>query len=221
MIRYGHTPVCDLRHVTSVEIAKEIEAVDSVAVLILPKDVGPEVMNAIGQIQKYSVAMTIYLNQDEKVTVMNGVCEVGDSDLDEPGALVANGIVIFKKLTKKPQMSVAMNGVAVVHDDSEFVPSFLQFNGMQYKAPKFTNIRVVPESIEIDAATVDYMEVGTALVCGSEMKIKEDVTSEMLKAKDVTFIAGEKISCHENNAGYVKMNSIAGDTIDVIVNFDS
>ena len=75
--------VCDLRAIKTVEAVKAIDLIESVALLILPKDADPELKTAILSIPKKSIATTIWLNEDDRIETQNGVSHISEGSLSK------------------------------------------------------------------------------------------------------------------------------------------
>lgn len=58
--------VCDLRAIKTVEAAKAIDSIESVALLILPKDADQELKTALLAIPKKSIETMLWLEEDDR-----------------------------------------------------------------------------------------------------------------------------------------------------------
>ena len=93
MSQYQNIAVCDLRAIRSVEGAREIERIENVALLLLPKDAAPEVAEALCAIPRVNVASVLYLDLAGDVRAGNGLIELNDRSFRADGStvVVSNG----------------------------------------------------------------------------------------------------------------------------------
>ena len=60
-----------------------------------------------------------------------------------------------------------------------------------------------------------YAKPKTAIIAGDEIKVAEDVTSDMLAEKTAHLVAGDSVICYKAASGFVRANSTCGDSIKV------
>ena len=218
MSSYSNMPLCDLRSLT-IEAAKEIEQINNVACLILPKDGEPELMSALAGIETNNVAATVYLGINDEIIMRNGVSNITDGDFSGDGTtvMIINGICAAKRLSKETKGKIYMNGMMILPKALEegCGLSFMMVNGM-VKYMDCGQIQSFNTEVTIDAEMLSYTEPGSLLAAGTEMHIEPDVTGEMLKEKQIVLVAGTQIFCHKNSAAYIKATATAGVGIEIL-----
>jgi hypothetical protein len=210
---YENMPICDLRNINNVSDLKEIEKIKNVAILITPKDSSNEIMGAIASIAKENVAMTFSLSNDAVVSMINGISDLQDSDFctDRETVIFANGVIIIKTLSADVKGSIIANGTVLLHESlKEFCNiSFISINGMKAYAD-FDDYKAYAREVVIDAEYISYLNPKTAVVAARSIRMKNDITVDMLKEKLIKLVAGREIICSKNIASYVTANSICG-----------
>jgi hypothetical protein len=212
-------PVCDLRHLNDVNSIRQIEEIRNIALLILPNDASEEVMSAIAGIPKSSIASTIPLSKNDNIRVINGVFEASDSDFagEANTVIVVNGVVLIKDISRETKGDIIANGMVILQESlrGACALNFPMVNGIRTYMD-FDAYKVYPDEIEIDSDFISYLAPKTMIKAGHQISVKNDVTAEILKEKDLKLIAGDCINCYENVASYVKANSFVGDKINVL-----
>ena len=110
--------VCDLRAIKTVEAAKAIDLIESVALLILPKDADPELKTAILSIPKKSIAATMWLNEDDRIETQNGVSHISEGSLsrEHTTVCVINGVAVADAIPPETKVELIINGVVFLHE---------------------------------------------------------------------------------------------------------
>jgi len=219
MIKYGNMPVCDLRNLNDVEQIKQIEEICNIALLILPKNSSDEVMSAISAITKSNIASTIYLLKEDDVHILNGCTEITDSDFSEEvnTVVVANGVVIIKSISKETKGLVVANGLIVLHESikSDCSLTFPMMNGVRTYMD-FDHYKIFGDEIEIDSEFLSYIAPKTLVIAGNKIVLGKNITTEILREKQVILLAGNQIVCYEDIASYIKATATVGNTIEVL-----
>ena len=113
MSKMKNIPICDLRNHTDIAVIRDIESIENVAMVILPKDAPTEVLQALHSIPMKNVASVVSLDASDRIQIVNGVSELGNTDLGTDGNTV-----------------VVVNGITVVNDFNHFWEHHLPFGGM-------------------------------------------------------------------------------------------
>ncbi|MBP7402317.1 MAG: hypothetical protein KBA30_06850 [Clostridia bacterium] len=209
-------PVCDLRSYLTAEAAQDIGEIRNVAVVVLPKDASDEVRQALHSIPMENVASVIELEKDARLRIINGVSEIGESDLgtSETNALIINGVSLFTDITPESRAILFLNGVAIINARLKSHPGleFALVNGVRLFA-EFDAYKWFPDKIEVDRDFLTWLAPGIAVIAGNKIRIAEDVTMDLLQEKKTTFIAGNKIECPAAILGYVKSVSKVGNKV--------
>ncbi len=218
MSQYQNIAVCDLRAIRSVEGAREIERIENVALLLLPKDAAPEVAEALCAIPRVNVASVLYLDLAGDVRAGNGLIELNDRSFRADGStvVVSNGCALVRSLSPETRGSVVANGIVVIHESLRDVCAldFPLVNGcIQYA--DFEEAKLFPGCLDADAAFLSYLKPKTMLVVGDSLYMADDVTAELLEQKQVQIIAGNKLYCYPQAAPYLKATATAGNGVAV------
>lgn len=218
MSTYSDMPVCDLRMITA-EMAKQIEDIHDIALLILPSDAPEEVMTALAAVQKSDIASMIYLSRNELLSVFNGCVELTDNHFSgaQKCNVLVNGVAVLKNISGETAGSVLVNGMLILHKSLQSGCSlaFPMINGLQ-KYLDFDDYKVFPNQIDVDVEFLSYLEQKTLIIAGNQISIQQDVSVGLLKEKQTIFIAGNKITCYQDIAAYVKTRGTAGNAVEVL-----
>lgn len=215
-MKYSDMLICDLRNIKSVEAAKEIEEINDVLLLLTPKNADSELMNAFAAIPKKDILMEYAVDMDAEVKTVNGSTEINDSlaGNDKETILIVNGMAILTKLSADKKLSLIVNGMLLINDNYADNVNVISVNGSTIHA-KFDEYRFFGNKFTLDADMLAYIKSGTALVAGNKMKIKPDVTVDMLRDNAIILVAGNKIECSKTIAGYVKATAYVGNKVEV------
>lgn len=211
-------PVCDLRAIKTVEAAKAIDSIESVALLILPKDADQELKMALLAIPKKSIATTLWLEEDDRIETQNGLSYVSAGRLSKEHTTVCiiNGIAVVDAIPPEIRAELIVNGMTLLHEDNrkESGLNINTINGMSAYAD-FDQCITAGDSFEVDMEFLKYAKPKTAIIAGDEIKVAEDVTSDMLAEKIAHLVAGDSVICYKAASGFVRANSTCGDSIKV------
>lgn len=208
--------VCDLRAIKTVEAAKAIDLIESVALLILPKDADSELKTAILSIPKKSIATTMWLDENDRIETQNGVSHISEGGLSNEYTTlcVINGMAVIDFIPSETKVELIVNGMALLHEANrkESGLKINTINGMSAYAD-FDQCITTGDSFEIDAEFLKYAKPKTAVIAGDSIKVAEDVTSDMLAEKISHLVAGDSVICSKAASGFVRANSTCGDEI--------
>ncbi len=210
--------ICDLRYITTVEQAQAIEEISDVVMLILPKDAPNEVMSAIAAIEKSDIVTEIQISKDALISTINGTTEINDSFFGNASEsfLVINGMGIITQLKKQCSGTIILNGMLIINESIKDLINFnyASLNGSviyaEFEAYKFYGNR-----FDIDADYLKYAKHKTAIIAGNKINIANDVTVEMLQACELQLIAGNRLVCRRELAGYIKTIATVGNKIEI------
>ena len=209
-MKYFDLPICDLRYIKDAEAISEIESIFDVALLVLPKEASPEVQSALAKIERYDVAVTVYLNDADEVKVCNGITEVTAESFagENETVLLVNGVVVVYNIPEKVNGSMLVNGI-VVCQKSAVLPKMRAVNSVVTHAD-FERCKSFSQGLEVDRELLKQMEPRTLLLCGDNLTLAEDVTVDLLREKKPYFACGRNLECGRSVAAYVKLNSAVG-----------
>lgn len=216
MSKYYDMPVCDLRFISSVEEAKEIEAIFDIAMLILPKNASPEVMSAIAGIEKYDIVNTVYLDCDTEITTINGTAVINNNSVsaNQEHCFVVNGMVFVESLPENGKIRLIANGGVVIKKSLKESNTIIfdSVNGsIQYL--DFEDYKTFPNILELDIETISYIKENTLIFVGNQLIFKNEVTVDVIRDKNIQFFVGNEIHCPKHLAPYLKMNATVGNQI--------
>lgn len=216
---YSGMPVCDLRHIDSVEAARSIEKIEGVAMVLFPEHADADVKAALAAVPMEGVASVIYVPAGAKVNIINGVSEIDGSSFsgEAEDICIINGVGIIRQIPENARGRIYVNGVLILHeslrDACRF--SFPMINGM-VKYIDFENYKIFGFRGDLDADTLQYLGRKTLFMAGYELYIDSDITPEMLQEKEIILMAGYQITCCRNVAGYIRATAVVGNAIHVL-----
>ncbi len=203
-------PIADLRTITTVEAAQAIAEMKNIAVLILPDDAEPEVMNAIHAIPKHNVATVLTLPKDAKVKQMNGQTELTPAVLKQEGILIVNGQAIVTGTCEEVNASIIANGQIIYPKSCPINLSHCSGQAMSFDYETYVNFN---DDMTIDVDMMELMEYKTFFLCNGDIRFAKDISLDMLKEKLPCFLFnGDVVVYDKKIAAYLKLHSsINGD----------
>ena len=219
MSRYCDMPVCDLRNLNDLEVIRQIELIQDVAVLILPKDASNEAKVAFENIPKEDIASIVYLNSSDQVNVLNGFNVLTENDFsgDRETIYVVNGFVIIESIRKEAKGSVIINGMTIINESikDQCNITFPMLNGVKLYID-FDAYKFYMNEVDIDSELLSYFKPKTLILCGNAVHIAKEVTVEQLKESGIQFCVGNEITCYQNIAAYIKATATVGNCVRVL-----
>lgn len=202
----------DLRKYTP-QALENVRTINS-ACVILPENPSEELMTAYGNIKVKNVASTLNLPDDKKFVMLNGVTALGQANYTENAVHMLNGVGIIEKIESGNPVEVISNGVTV-HDCTTKI-NFIMRNGVCVESPfEIKDSKLFATDAKIDSLFVENLKDNTVVAAGANMVIYNDVSLELLKSKQIYFVAGAKIKCAANMLGYIQTIATAGEKIEV------
>jgi uncharacterized protein YlzI (FlbEa/FlbD family) len=210
--------MCDLRYITSVEQAQAIEEISDIVMLVLPKDAPAEVMSAIAAIPKNDIVIEIPVSKDAKISTINGSAEINDayfSSIHET-LLVINGMGIITHVVNPCSGTIVLNGMMIINENvkDKLNLDFASVNGNIIYA-RFDEYKIYGNKFVVDSDFLKYVKHNTALIAGNKLVIAGDVTVEMLQESGIQLIAGNRVVCRREIAGYIKSVATVGNKIEI------
>lgn len=216
MAKYNDMGTLDLRFIQSVEQAKAVEEISDIGTLILPKTLDPETSAAVTAIPKHDIGVTFYLDPDDELRTVNGELLLTDSDFskDHKTILLVNGIVVVTEISPETTGGIVCNGMIIVRESmrENFNIEIMQLNGVKQYID-FNEISVHQNRCLLDADMLEYLEPKTLLFVGNKLDVAENVTSQMLKEKELLIYVGNKLRCYPQSAGYIRAKAFVGNKI--------
>lgn len=210
--------MCDLRYITTVEQAKAIEEISDIVMLILPKDAPAEVMSAITAIPRHDIVIEIPVSKEAKISTINGSTEINDAYFSSTyeSLLLINGMGIITRIVNPCSGTIVLNGMIIINENVKDMLdlNFASVNGTIIYA-KFDEYKFYGNKFVVDADFLKYVKHNTALIAGNKLVIAGDVTVEILQESGIQLIAGNKVVCRREIAGYIKSVATAGNKIEI------
>lgn len=202
----------DLRKFTP-QALENVAQINS-ACVIFPENPSDEFMSAYGNIKVKNVASTLNLPVDKKFVTFNGDVVLSQANYTENAIHMINGLCIIEKIESENPVEIFSNG-ETVYDGSTKI-NFIMQNGDCVKIPfEIKDSKVFPTNVKIDSLFVENLKDNTVVAAGTSMVIYNDVSLELLKSKQIYFVAGTKIKCDAGILGYIQTIATAGVKIEV------
>ncbi len=202
----------DLRKYTpqALENVKMINA----ACVIFSENPSAELMTAYGNIKIKNVATTLNLPDDKKIVTFNGATMLSQVNYTQNAIHLINGLSVIQKIESDEPVSIFSNGL-VVYDGNTKI-NFVMQNGSCVKVPfEIQDAKIFPTDAKIDSLFIENIKDNTVIAAGANMVIYNDVTLELLKSKQIYFVAGATIKCDSSILGYIQTIATAGNKIEV------
>lgn len=219
MSSYENMAVCDLRQLDNVEAIRQIERLENIAVLVLPKSAEPEVQCALTAVPRESIAVTLYLDKEAKINAVNGCAVLSDSDFNSEyeSAIIVNGVALIPSLSSESKGTVIANGLIILHESLKqaCALTFPMTNGKKAYVD-FDDYKIYPNQLELDAKMLSYLRPNTLIAVGNHLIVAEDVTVEELQKSGVILFVGNRLTCHETVGGYLKVTAEVGSEWEIL-----
>lgn len=204
--------ILDLRKYTpqALEYVKLLNA----AAVIFSENPDEELMNAYGNIKTKNVATTLYLPDDKKIVTLNGTTMLNQMNYTPNALHLINGLSVIQKIENDKPIEIFSNGLTV-YDGSTNI-NFIVQNGFSVKSPfEILDIKIFSTDVKIDSQFIENLKDNTVIAAGTNIVIYNDVSLELLKSKQLYFVAGNTIKCDYNILGYIQTIAAAGHKIEV------
>lgn len=210
--------MCDLRYITTPEQAQAIEEISDIVLLILPKDAPAEVMGAIAAIPKNDIVTEISVSKNARISSINGCTEISESFFSgsDDNFLIINGIGIITQVNNPCSGTIILNGMLVINETVKDLIklNFASLNGI-VMYDKIDAYKFFSNEFNVDADFLKYVKNNTTLIAGNQLKIADDVTIDMMQDKGIKFIAGNKVVCRREIAGFIKSVATVGNQVEI------
>ena len=205
MSKITNQVVVDLRSF-SPEALNKIDEISNVVDVILPKNMSLEFAEAYGNIKKSRVVNELKFTDDQKLTTVNGAVTITENDIAKNSFLKANGVLIVKGITEAFNLSVLVNGLLVKTRNSKI--NIEKLNGLKIEIDDDASIITSMKNIELDKCFLESINDKTVVIDADEIIIKDDVTADMLRSKNIFFADIKHIYAPKSLHGYIHANSI-------------
>ena len=214
---YSDMALLDLRTIQSVETAKAIEEISDSGMLILPSDGDPAVVDALAQVPKNDIGSTITLSVKDELHAVNGILELNTASVPtSPNAVIAcNGVLLVTENLPGEGIRTILNGMLIVKQGVEARIRLLQLNGMKVTCD-FEHLVQSGNTLQLSAADLEYMDPKTLIFVGNTLTLEKDVTSQVMKEKQIIPVVGNCLKCYAPAVPYVKAKGIIGNKIEVL-----
>lgn len=199
----------DLRSYSAAAL-KQISKIECVAILILPDDADVDFNDALGNVEIKDVASIHRISRNAVLTTMNGDALIDGKNVTENKYYIVNGSCVVYNAKECAPVRIMCNGELIYEKGSNIDP--ISINGLSLEVNRsLEGCKSYQRDLEADALFISNLNDGDVVIAGREIKFAYDVTDEMLRKKDIYFIAGHDIICNSKEVlAYAKANFIAG-----------
>lgn len=209
MSTYTNCVIADLRSIRTVEAANSIEEIKNVAILALPEDGDPAVLEAIACIPKKNIATTISLPQSTPINQLNGSTKITSSLLTQDAVLIANGNTVVTEPVEDCKARLIVNGPFLYPKSCNL--NIIAANGSS-KAIDYQHYAAIEDDVTIDRDMIDLMEPKTLFCVEGDARFTKNLTLDLLKEKKPYFIVEGDVRCPKAISAYLKLYAdIEGD----------
>ncbi len=192
----------DLRNFTP-EALEKIESITNVTLVMLPENPTPEFTAAYAQIKKMNVVSET--NVPGKACIFNGMAVITKDDVSENSLIVCNGAAVVKNIPKEMNVRIIVNG-ALIKSPSAFVEA-IKINGTSYPIDDDAKLIKSMAELTIDINFINNLTEKTAIITCGLIRIENDITDDMLRAKGIVFYDIGKIIADKKLHGYIQANA--------------
>lgn len=202
----------DLRNYSAAALGM-IKTIRAVGMVILPKDASEEFMEAYGRITLRSVGNVFTLDKETVICELNGFSVLTEETANSNSIYIVNGFAFVHSLSPDVCPQLIVNGF-LLKDKSSSV-NLLSINGRVVERHDLSKIKIMPSNVKLDASLLDNLEKDCVLLASNNINIDDYISEDMLKEKNIQFIAGNKILCHKSIYGYIAAHSDVGNKIEM------
>ena len=195
----------DLRSFTP-EALKKIEEISNVVDVILPEDMSVEFAEAYGNIKKSKVVQELHLANSQKICTFNGAVTITENDMVKDTFLKTNGLLVVRNMPEEMNLSVMVNGLLVKTKSSKI--KIEKLNGLKVEIDNDASIITSMKRVDIDKCFIESINDKTVILDIDIVEIKNDITADMLKSKNIFFADIKHIFAPKELHGYVNANSV-------------
>lgn len=182
--------------------------------VIFSENPSEELMTAYGNISVKNVSATLNLPDDKKIVLFNGATTLNQANYTENAIHMINGAGVIGKIESENPVEIFSNGLTVYDGGTKI--NFIMQNGACVKAPfEIKDVKLFSTDAKVDSLFVENLKDNTVVAAGTSMVIYNDVSFELLKSKQIYFVAGTKIKCDAGILGYIQTIATAGVKIEV------
>ncbi len=204
MARIINQPTVDLRGFTP-EALKKIKSITNVASVLLPENMPDGFSEAYMQIKKMNIAGEIRV--PDNAQFFNGNITLTRKDVTADSVLLCNGTAFVSDIPEEMNVRMIINGT-LIKTESAFV-TVSSINGTKVEISDDVKTVKGKAELNFDKSFADNIGEKTIIVACGKIHISDEVTEEMLSAKQVKFIAVGKIFARKELHGYLNANSEA------------
>lgn len=184
------------------------------ACVVFSENPSEELMTAYGNIKTKNVAATLYLPDDKKIATFNGATVLNQMNYTPNAIHLFNGMGVIQKIESDEPVEIFSNGMTIYDGSTKL--NFIVQNGACVKAPfEIQDVKMFSVNLTVDSLFIENLKDNTVIAAGTNIVIYNDVTLELLKSKQIYFVAGTNIKCDRSILGYVKTIAAAGTRIEV------
>lgn len=204
MARIINQPMVDLRGFTP-EALRKIKSIINVASVLLPEDMPDGFSEAYMQIKKINVAGEIRV--PDSAQFFNGDVTLTRKDVTNNSVIMCNGIAFVRDIPEEMNVRMIINGTLIKSESACITVTSI--NGTKVEVSDDVKTVKGKAQLTFDKNFADNIAEKTILVACGKIYISDEVTEEMLSAKQVRFVAAGKIYARKELHGYIQANSEA------------
>lgn len=202
MARIINQPTVDLRGFTP-EALKKIKSMTNVATVLLPENMPDGFSEAYMQIKKMNIAQEIRV--PDNTQLFNGDTVLTRNDVSQDSLIMCNGTAYVKDIPAEMNVRIMVNGTLIKAKSAQVTVAGV--NGKKVEVSDDVQLVKGKAELIFDKSFADNIGEKTIIVACGKIHISDDVTEEMLSAKQVKFIATGKIFARKELHGYIQANS--------------
>lgn len=204
-----NTGRADLRKYTP-EALRKIKIINA-GVIILPKEATPEFMEAYSRIVK-NTGSEKFLSNDENIVTISGISEFNCQNTNIDTLYEISGITVLTNCKTEAPVRVILSGICAYESDNNF--QFEELSGISHAVDfKIEHVITFSKDAEINGEFFGELKENTVILCGKNLTFKSDVDKNMLKNRNIYFLAGKDIICPKSIIGIIQTMATAGKEI--------
>lgn len=204
MSEIKNSVIVDLRDIQSIEAAKAIESIENCAILILPSDGDPAVLEALAQIPKRGIATTLRLDKGVPVGQLNGSARISEAMLKKDQILVVNGSAKITEPVEDCKLRLVING-SFLYPKSCAV-DILVANG-SCNCYDYLHYADIDDDLRLTPELLELAEFKTLFNVDGDLRLAPEVTVEQLKEKMPYFLVDGDVRCNKEQLPYIQLRS--------------
>lgn len=204
-----NTGRADLR-LYSADALRKIKLINA-GTAILPKEAAPDFMEAYSGITK-NIGSEIYLSANDKIVSVSGISEFDCRNADSNTLYDIGGITVLTHCNNEAPANIMLSGISVYEKDNNI--KFRDLSGIASTVNfKIEKLIIFSKDTSVNKQFIEDLSNNTVVSCAKDLTLKFDIDREILKSKNLHFLAGKDIICPREIIGTVQTMATAGKEI--------